>query len=89
MLAISPDGKHSVGAAMSMANGADPADKDAGKPANDIETASSSLSLDERNEKEIVEHPNEVTQEAQAGVQKAEAVALVWSTTALYATYAW
>ena len=46
-------------------------------------------SLEERNERELLEHPDEVTQEAQVGVQKAEATALVWSKTALYATYAW
>ncbi|KAJ5507328.1 hypothetical protein N7527_009471 [Penicillium freii] len=46
-------------------------------------------SLEERNERELLEHPHEVTQEAQVGVQKAEATALVWSKTALYATYAW
>ncbi|CAI7571230.1 unnamed protein product [Penicillium viridicatum] len=46
-------------------------------------------SLEERNERELLEHPDEVTQEAQVGVQKAEATALVWSKPALYATYAW
>ncbi|KAH8702400.1 siderophore iron transporter [Talaromyces proteolyticus] len=46
-------------------------------------------SLEERNEREILEHPNEISQEAQVGVQKAEATALVWSRPALYATYAW
>ncbi|KAF4763374.1 hypothetical protein HAV15_000716 [Penicillium sp. str.  len=46
-------------------------------------------SLEERNERELLERPDEVTQEAQVGVQKAEATALVWSKPALYATYAW
>lgn len=46
-------------------------------------------SLEERNERELLEHPDEVTQEAQVGVQKAEATALVWSKPTLYATYAW
>jgi hypothetical protein len=46
-------------------------------------------SLEERNEREILEHPDEITQKAQVGVQKAEATALVWSRPALYATYAW
>ncbi|EKV10937.1 Siderochrome-iron transporter, putative [Penicillium digitatum] len=45
--------------------------------------------LEERNERELLEHPDEVTPEAQIGVQKAEAAALVWTKTALYATYAW
>ncbi|KAK4864421.1 hypothetical protein LT330_009949 [Penicillium expansum] len=46
-------------------------------------------SLEDKNERELLEHPDQVTQEAQVGVQKAEATALVWSKTALYATYAW
>lgn len=54
-----------------------------------IEAASDTVSLEEKNEREIIEHPNEITQDAQIGVQKAEATALVWSKTALYATYAW
>ncbi|KAH8884084.1 MFS general substrate transporter [Thozetella sp. PMI_491] len=53
------------------------------------DTNSSRLSLDERNEKEIVEHGNQVTSDAQLGVQKAEAAALVWSKTAVRLTYAW
>lgn len=34
-------------------------------------------------------HPDEVTKEAQFGLQKAEAVTLVWGKKAVYATYAW
>ncbi len=49
----------------------------------------SSMSLEEKNEKEIREHPNTITAFAQPGVQKAEAVALVWSRPALYTAYAW
>ncbi|GIJ87974.1 hypothetical protein Asppvi_006890 [Aspergillus pseudoviridinutans] len=56
---------------------------------DNIEAASDTPSLEEKNEREIIEHPDEITQDAQIGVQKAEATALVWSTTALYATYAW
>ncbi|GFF88440.1 siderophore iron transporter mirB [Aspergillus lentulus] len=56
---------------------------------DNIEAASDTVSLEEKNEREIIEHPNEITQDAQIGVQKAEATALVWSKTALYATYAW
>ncbi|EFX05726.1 siderochrome-iron transporter [Grosmannia clavigera kw1407] len=89
MVTISPDGKTSVGAAMAMSDSPGSTDKKAGLPTEDIETASSSLSLEERNEREIVEHPNEITDDAQTGVKKAEAVALVWSTAALYYTYAW
>ncbi|KAI1868381.1 hypothetical protein JX265_007204 [Neoarthrinium moseri] len=47
------------------------------------------LSLEERNEKEIIEHPDTVTADAQLGQKKAEAAALVWSKPAVYATYAW
>jgi hypothetical protein len=50
---------------------------------------SSRLSLEERNEKEVTEHPDTVTADAQLGQQKAEAAALVWSKPAVYATYAW
>ncbi|KGO74360.1 Major facilitator superfamily domain, general substrate transporter [Penicillium italicum] len=46
-------------------------------------------SLEERNEKKLLEQPDVVTEDAQIGVQKAEAAALVWSKTALYLTYAW
>jgi hypothetical protein len=50
---------------------------------------SSRLSLEARNEKEVQQHPDAITQEAHLGVQKAEAAALVWSKKAVYATYAW
>ncbi|KAJ5711109.1 Major facilitator coppper-regulated transporter crmC [Penicillium malachiteum] len=46
-------------------------------------------SLEERNEREVLEHPDQITHDAQAGVQKAEATALVWSKKGLYSTYAW
>nr|XP_003188889.1 siderochrome-iron transporter [Aspergillus niger CBS 513.88] len=49
----------------------------------------SQLSLEAQNEKEVETHPDEVTKDAQLGVQKAEAAALVWSKQAVYATYAW
>ena len=42
-----------------------------------------------RAEKEIREHPDEVSANAADGVRKAEAVALVWSKKAVVATYAW
>jgi len=48
-----------------------------------------SLSLDERNEKEVLQHPNEVTASANEGVKKAEAAALMWSQTTVYLIYAW
>jgi len=50
---------------------------------------SDSQSLEQRDERHVLDYPDEVTQDAQIGVQKAEATALVWSRTALYATYAW
>lgn len=46
-------------------------------------------SLEQRDEREVLEHPDEITHHAQAGIQKAEATALVWSRKALYGTYAW
>ncbi|KAK7885129.1 Siderochrome iron transporter 2 [Exophiala xenobiotica] len=53
------------------------------------DTDSETLSLEERNEKEIQRHPNDITQDAQLGVKKAEATALVWPKWAVYATYGW
>lgn len=46
-------------------------------------------SLEEQNEKEVNEHPDQVTNDAQVGIKKAEAVALVWTKKAVYCTYAW
>jgi len=56
--------------------------------ASDLSDASS-MSLEAREDKEIREHPDQVTQSAHLGVQKAEATALVWSKKAVYASYAW
>jgi hypothetical protein len=50
---------------------------------------SDTLSLEARNEKEVQQHPDEVTAQADLGVQKAEAAALVWGKKTVYATYAW
>ncbi|KAM0421199.1 hypothetical protein ACHAPT_011091 [Fusarium lateritium] len=52
-------------------------------------TSSDSLSLDEKNEKEVIENGGHVTANAQIGVQKAEAAALVWSKKTVLITYAW
>ncbi|CAG7972773.1 unnamed protein product [Penicillium olsonii] len=63
-----------------------------GKPSrtsNVSEIPSSKVSLEQRNEREIAAHPSEITRNAQNGVQKAEATALVWSKKAVYAIYAW
>jgi hypothetical protein len=49
----------------------------------------SDLDLFARNEREVEQNPDKVTQDAHLGVQKAEAAALVWSKPAVYATYAW
>lgn len=49
----------------------------------------SRMSLEERDDRENRAHPDQVTQDAQLGQQKAEAMALVWSKKALIATYAW
>jgi hypothetical protein len=60
-------------------------------PPNAHTTSSDSdtVSLEARNEKEVLENPDQVTSYAEAGVQKAEATALVWSQKAVYATYGW
>jgi hypothetical protein len=50
---------------------------------------SDTLSLEARNEKEVQQHPDQVTRQADLGVQKAEAAALVWGKKTVYATYAW
>ena len=54
-----------------------------------VETDSSRLSLEARNEKEAQEHPDQVTRDAYLGQQKAEAAALVWSKKAVLLAYAW
>ncbi|GME45020.1 Major facilitator superfamily [Neofusicoccum parvum] len=50
---------------------------------------SDTLSLEARNERELQQHPDEITKEAQIGVQKVEAAALVWSKGTVYCIYAW
>lgn len=47
------------------------------------------LSLEAKNEREVRQHPSDVTWQADLGVQKAEAAALVWSKKTVWATYAW
>lgn len=46
-------------------------------------------SLEARGEHEVEVHPDEVTSDAETGVQKAEAAALVWSKKSLILIYAW
>jgi hypothetical protein len=55
----------------------------------DSDTTSDTLSLEARNEREIEQHPDQVTADAHIGVQKAEAAALVWGKPALIFIYAW
>ncbi|KAF4959779.1 hypothetical protein FSARC_10629 [Fusarium sarcochroum] len=55
----------------------------------DSGTSSDGLSLEEKNEKEVIENGAHITTDAQIGIQKAEAAALVWSKTTVYITYAW
>jgi hypothetical protein len=52
-------------------------------------TNSDTLSLEARNEREIEQHPDQVTADAHIGVQKAEAAALVWGKPALVFIYLW
>jgi hypothetical protein len=54
-------------------------------PTSDTET----LSIEARAAKEVEAHPDQITADASAGVQKAEAAAMVWSKKAVYAVYAW
>jgi hypothetical protein len=55
----------------------------------DSDATSDTLSLEARNEREVELHPDEITSDADLGVKKAEAVALVWPKKATYITYAW
>lgn len=48
-----------------------------------------SLDVDSEYRREIEKHPNEVTKDAQPGVQKVEAAAIVWGKKTVYFTYAW
>lgn len=55
-------------------------------PVND---SSDTISIEAQNEKEVEAHPDQITAGAEAGVQKAEASAIVWSKNAVYGVYAW
>lgn len=52
-------------------------------------TSADSLDLLQRNEQEVIQNGGHVTADAQIGIQKAEAAALVWSKKTVYITYAW
>lgn len=77
------------------AHGAEPTDapvdeNHSGQAAQDITVSDSdTLSLEARNEKEIQLHPDQITANAEVGVQKAEAVTLIWGKKTVYAVYAW
>ncbi|KAK9447406.1 siderophore iron transporter mirB [Limtongia smithiae] len=64
-------------------------EKNVDVPVTNVEVDLDRLSLEEKNEREVIEHPDEITPTAQIGVQKAEAMTLIWSKTAMYGTYAW
>lgn len=55
----------------------------------DSDFSSDTSSLEARNEREIQQHPDQITVDAHLGVQKAEAAALVWSKPVLIFIYAW
>ncbi|KAJ9190807.1 hypothetical protein DTO164E3_8123 [Paecilomyces variotii] len=79
---------HHLAAAVSESEAYPPSKAEAHVPdqsGSDTET----LSLEEREAREIEKHPDQITQDAQLGVQKAEAAALVWPKKAVYGTYAW
>ncbi|CAK7272398.1 Siderochrome iron transporter 2 [Sporothrix epigloea] len=56
---------------------------------DDLSDSSSRLSLEARNEIEVQKNGNKITDDAQLGVKKAEAAALVWSRKQVLFTYAW
>lgn len=62
-----------------------------GLPAAEVnsDTDTSRLSIEALGEKEIEANPDQVTANAEPGVKKAEAAALVWPKWAVYGTYAW
>ncbi|EFX05040.1 siderochrome-iron transporter [Grosmannia clavigera kw1407] len=57
--------------------------------AGDLGESASDTDPVEKNEREVRAHGNSVTTDAQLGVQKAEAAALVWPRWAMYGTYGW
>jgi hypothetical protein len=69
---------------------AQPTESKTGDAVKDFSASDSdTLSLEAQNEKEVQLHPDEITHNADLGIQKAEAAALVWSRKAVYLTYAW
>lgn len=79
-----------LSAAVHRSEPADVPDEKSPGQAQDISSSDSdTLSLEARNEKEIRLHPDQITANAELGVQKAEAVTLVWGKKTVYAVYAW
>ncbi|KAF4339836.1 siderochrome-iron transporter [Fusarium beomiforme] len=80
-------------AAVPSPNHADETIEDTNRPAKggalSSGTSDDSLDLVDRNEQEVLANGTHVTADAQIGIQKAEAVALVWSKKTVYITYAW
>ncbi|KAF3389809.1 Siderophore iron transporter mirB [Talaromyces pinophilus] len=67
-----------------------PVDEKSPGNAQDLSASDSeTLSLEARNEKEVRLHPDQITANAEIGVQKAEAVTLIWGKKTVYAVYAW
>ncbi|CAK7266885.1 Siderochrome iron transporter 2 [Sporothrix epigloea] len=56
---------------------------------DDLSDSSSRLSLEARNELDVQKNGNKITADAQLGVKKAEAAALVWTRKQVLWTYAW
>ena len=56
---------------------------------SDVETPPDSRSLERHDEKEVLEHPDEINRNAQVGLQKAEAAALVYTRKVVIGIYGW
>lgn len=82
-------GAHAFGVTPNQADEKRVQDGPAGVPADNYKSDTDTLSLEEKNEKEVIENPDRITNTAQLGVKKAEAAALVWPKWAVYATYGW
>ncbi len=85
--ALAPEGDKAP--ATGAATGVDPEKHPQGAEPDNSSDDSSRLSIEAREDLEVRKHANEVTADAQLGVQKAEAAALVWSRPAMIGTYFW
>lgn len=66
-----------------------PSSKDVHETSAHASSDSDNLSVEAQNEKEVIEHPDSITGDAQQGIQKAEAAALVWPKRVVYGIYGW